>query len=473
MIDTKQQFQFLSTLGRIVENFSLDMQNVARAFVGMETLDRPVERAVNISEIWSEVWEECCMGYNGMDNVVDIYLEGTEAFAVTVKDGKLYKISLSVDGSEVTLGEPQEVIQQFTPVNQDRFTIFRQADGRIRFTSLAATATLNRSGAIDGVDLFDSMSDYDYTKRGMPYLTYWHNGKQLRMGQVDYMWRDGFCYFNTGLFDEDFPFAEDVARSLETDGSFWGVSIGFMPTSEPVLADIGGIKIPVYQAGYQVELSILPEKSAASNLTRISVHRGKAMNDKQREGILKLVGGDKAKADALIAQVDNAAKETNRSIQEKGMITRDAAADPTPAASTVVETPAKKDEVETVIDLTEDLVNQIAETILQSKNFVDIDVRLQELENNAAQQRAAGNAEILSAIAELRTSVEDRLTKLEATDVEKLTQAVADSPSRSKVTLTYRAREQRAEQARTQITNGGTLMSTSALPANGVRQDVV
>jgi len=480
MLDTTS-LPVLDALNRAFKSFLHEADTLIRGMSGQDTL--PANRAMSVFDVYGEVWETLCDGRDGMDTVSDIYLEGSDTFAVAVKEGKLYKVPLTVNGNEVTLGEAIEVVQQFTPAARSKFTsIERQADGRVRWTALASTATLNRDGMIDGTALFDSFEKEIDQGRELPYLTYWHEGEALRMGQADLVWRDGYCYFNTGLFDKDFPFTEEVAHALETDGDYWGVSIGFVPTSDPVLHDIGGIQIPVYTSGYQKELSILPEQRAASNLTSINVQRGKNMNATKRQDVLRLFSNDQTKAEQFTAGVEHAASETNAKIEQAGMVTREAAAQAA-ADATTTEQAKPTNDVETVIEITDELVNQLATAVTQSQWGVDIALRLQDVENGVKVARESSNQPVLDAIAQLRASVEDRLTKLERDDETKLREAVADQPSRSKVTLTYRPSQQRAAspldlaaRAEIELANiaaGGTLMGSTAVAPTGVRHDVV
>ena len=193
------------------------------------------------------------------------------------------------------------------------------------------------------------------------------------------------------------------------------------------------------------------------------------MNATEREDARRLIGDD-AKADEFIKGVEHAAAETNKIIEQKKMITREVTAEPDKPET---ETAKPSAETESVIELTDELVGQIADTILQSKGLVDLELRLQELESNMLTIRESGNKPVLDAIAEMRSSFEERLAKLEQSDVDKVREAVNDAPARSKIRLSYRASEERDTQHANKIMTDGTLFENTARLAVGVRQDVV
>lgn len=274
-------------------------------------------RATSLSlmsdQIWTKVFDSDFYAWP-----IDLYMDGGQIFAIVTKDGKLYQIPVTLDESsqEVTLGEWVQVVDEFVPIPRS-LRVIRQADGRARWVAVASTAVVNRVGEIDAMELFDDMIARA-EKEGYPFLTFYHLDETLKMGECDYLGRDGVVYIASGLFDET-EIGRMAAEGVEADPDYWGISIGFMPTEAPEMVEVmPGVKIPVYKRGIHKELSILPESQAAAWFTTVNCSTEVSrMKKEMREALSKLIGTEAA--DKWAEKVDS----VNRAAEEGNMIRRD------------------------------------------------------------------------------------------------------------------------------------------------------
>lgn len=269
--------------------------------------------------------------------VMDYYTDGAQVYAIAIRDYEevtLWQFPVQMNGADVQVGEPQEVIQSFAPVTRIKTVVFRNAKGQRCWHSVASIPTINRSGQLDSMALYDSMEEYADRTKDLPYLTVWHAEEALRCGQVTLVHRDEMAYVNAGVFD-DTDWGNSVADALERHPEKYGVSIGFLVTEDPIIEIIEGRAVPIFRKGRQVELSILPEDSAASLMTSMNVIRGiNEMNDaKYRESMIDLAGGNAELAERMM----EAAKSVTREVKEKGLVTREAETEvATPAVTEIV-----------------------------------------------------------------------------------------------------------------------------------------
>lgn len=333
------------------------------------------KRAVNIAAIWTAVQQHL----NELGNVdeygdnrasgyvLDIYADEVGVFAIITKnDGKLYKIPATLDDdSQVTLGEEQVVVMDFKEVTARSITVKRQADGRVRWFAMpACTAVLNRSGEIDSRALFDSFVDHIERDGGAyPELDFFHLGERLILGTADWVARDGYSYCASGLFDET-EIGRAAAQALEADPDYWGLSIAYLPTQEPEkLRSADGIEIPVYNAGINRYISLLPEDTAASILTSISTgEEVNRMDKKLKDALKKLTGDDTTLFENIVASVD----DVNRSAA--GMINREQTPAPVKPKAKVA-APAAASAPATPAPVARELSDEDIEAVLASDKF--------------------------------------------------------------------------------------------------------
>lgn len=169
----------------------------------------------------------------GMYWVLDIYAGDGELFAVVANLGKLYRVDLTVTGTDVTAwarwwkSKPHSRrCSRGAPSRCDgRY-------GAYRWTMIAATSVLNRVGEIDSGELFDSFIRHAEETGEYPTLDFYHLGSagaQWEFGEADYLARDGVCYIASGLFDTDKPLGRAAVNAILTSGD-WRHRSSFGPS---------------------------------------------------------------------------------------------------------------------------------------------------------------------------------------------------------------------------------------------------
>jgi len=301
------------------------------------------ERALSLSDMWSQLSVQA-MQMDDWAWLVNTFIDTNNVmFSILAAQGKLYKAAVSIDAKTNTAtlsGRDmwEEVKEEFIPVTQSRFLIQRQIDESYRWFLIAGTTVLNRNGQIDSSKLFDKFVRNADEDKQYPYLTFHHLGKKFKMGEADWLARDGIAFIASGLFDMSTKVAQKMVDAYVADPEYWGSSVGFWSKSPTQLKITQDISIPVYsddKSSWCEEISILPEEQACALLTalRSTKEVEKSMNKQLEEAIRKLAGEDEEAAKEFIAMVDG----VNRTAQEEGMIHR--AAD-TPIADTTPATPA-------------------------------------------------------------------------------------------------------------------------------------
>lgn len=237
-------------------------------------------------------------------------------FALLSQGLELYRSELTLSGDGLELSDWQEVTQEFVP--KTRTQIIRQDDGKARWLSISATATINRVGEIDSRTLFDNFVKHAEETGEYPVRRFFHqDGEKFITGQYDFLARAGNCYVTSGYYNDSF-LAQREIETLEREPGVWGESIGYLPLGEPEIVKIRGLGIPVYQDGINTEISLLPRKDAASLFVRTEVKR--QMGEKQLQALAALAfGGDTEAAQKWIEENPD---EVNRQIDQNGLITR-------------------------------------------------------------------------------------------------------------------------------------------------------
>lgn len=282
----------------------------------------PEERAVSVQDVFFGI-DEMMWTMEGQPWLHDVYFDDDGSlFAIASSGGKLYRYGVQIDADgDVELGEATEVVHDFKPTGRTQTRVFRQADGRWRWVSISATAVLNRVGEIDSRALFDSFVANAEETGEYPFRTFYHQGEQIKYGQADFLFRDGYCLITSGLYDLDGEFAslaKAEIRALQEEPDEWGESIGYVSTAPPELVEVAeGVKIPVYVAGVLREVSLLPENDAASLFTaptRTEVTRMARVE----EALKKLLKNDPEEAERIGELVDS----RNRAVDEEDLVAR-------------------------------------------------------------------------------------------------------------------------------------------------------
>lgn len=381
---------------------------------GLRQLWNLVTRSVFVQRdvaIYAMLYEASDQIYERGFYVMDYYTDGNQMYAIARSENdptKLYQFSVSMSGADVVIGEPTEVAQSFAPVTRSKTKVYRNAQGRRCFISVASTATINRVGEIDSMALYKSFEEHADKTGELPYLTVWHCGEALRCGQSTFVCQDEMLYITGGIFD-DTKLGNGAADALERHADKYGVSIGFEITEDPILERINGKLVPIFTKGRHVETSILDEDSAASLMTSIHVARGlNDMNAKLMASLTDLLGGDTEAAKELATGVE----ERKREIKDAGLITREA------------ETPAAPADIE--IDQ-ESFSAMVIAVLEKSPAITALNAKLDKIVDN--------QAAITRALATL-PALDQRVREVEKTEDEKIEKVVANLPRQTpKVTF--------------------------------------
>lgn len=311
--------------------------------------------------------------------------------------------------------------------------VTRQADGKYRWAGVAATAVINRDGMIDSRALFDSFIERIEKTGEYPLYDVLHLGDDCVIGKCDFVMRDGAVYFASGTFNDD-EFSQACARELARNPEYWGHSISFL-SGKPSEVDIYGISIPVFDAGINSFISVVPRDRAASLFTGVAVQQERGnMTEEQFTQLVKLVGREMA--DKKRTELD----QLNRTIEEAGLILRQSATPTEPKA----EEPKPADAQERAEEPKPAEGEAKTETQPEPENRVD-DPMVQEL-LTAVTALSAQIKDLMTAFGmmqEEQKQIAERMAAVERDDKEKLDAVLADAPETRTAVLT-RARDARA-----------------------------
>lgn len=419
-----------------------------------EILHPRQERAMSMPRLY-EIVDSLLYDMEGWPWLMDVYTDDGILYALTTEEGKLYRYAISIVDEQVALGERVQVMESHPAVmgeERGRTVIRQQPDGRWRWFSVSATSVLNRVGEIDSRALFDSFVAHAGETGEYPVRMFYHQGQAFRTGQADYLARDGYCYVTSGLFD-DTPLAQAEVAARRADPNYWGESIGYLPMEAPDFVEISrDIRIPVYNAGINREISTLPETQAANlfTVTKQEVYR-MSMVGNAWEAFLKLWedAGAEDPEEAARRWLEENADERNRAIEAEGLITRDGDGaegdDPEPETSGEAEgdPEGEPEEVPTEVVLDDEAVDAIVGRMIASGEFVSLAEAVDAMRGELSQ--AINDVRSLrQRVDEVDAGMDKRLVRLERDDDDKRREWQADLPARSQTHVTYRPRERHA-----------------------------
>lgn len=400
-------------------------------FVGVdEEPDEPAELAISMPSIYDAIGYALSVNNQDIEKpyqrLIDCYIDGTSVYAIIGMEGKLYKAPVTVVPGGVTLGELSQVEIDYKPVAQS-FKVVQQADGKYRwFAFPAATAVLNKNGYLNSRELYDNFIKHIQSGEApMPYLTFYHVGDTLVMGQADFVEREEYTLLMSGLFNDD-PLSQCLAKS-----SKWkGTSIGYNcnPDAVQELLINGDIKIPVHTDGILLEVSALAEQDAACIMTAFYSKGVQQMNQATLKKLKELAGDDPA-ALAQVKELSDKVDQTNQEIVDENLVRQaqgDVSAEP-PAnsipepAAPVVDTPVVSPESPAPQEV---LLTDEALQVLASQ------VREGLVADLAAAQTTFQTKldEAVTTLTATLTGLQSRLDVLEQTDQQKVSQALVDMP---------------------------------------------
>lgn len=261
--------------------------------------------------------------------------EDGSMFGVFTLRGKLYRATISVTGSEVVLGDLQEVVVNYNATGQtlaegDIARLARRpairvtrdkATGRYRYVRVISTAILLRGAnlEIDGTELHESFIERAQETGEYPEGCLFHGQPGVKISQADYLWRDGVALWETGLF-EDTDLARAVAESIMEEPEPWGTSIWYDPDRDDPgrIEEVApGVEVIVWTRGTLWRSDWLPERDCAAMYTAAPQVRSKDMAfDKKAKAFLL----ERGIPEALIAEAESHGREINQAAE--GMVTR-------------------------------------------------------------------------------------------------------------------------------------------------------
>jgi hypothetical protein len=424
------------------------------------------ERTIALGQIWSQVSSHI----NALDPedwnlwhwLQDLYYDQGQLFAITISAGRLYRWPVTVDGDNVTVGEPLAVQVQFAESNERESeqrlrqalrggSVVRQAsDGRWIGCSILCTATVNKMGILDSRKLFDSFVSR-FRGDGSEYINLLHlGGEQSRVGMLRHIWREDKLLVGLYEFTPGDPVAEACARTLAADEEgFWGGSIEFQHFGEPLLVEVAeGIKLPTTHDGQLLGYSIARNQDCAAWYTGNLVME-RTMTDKDRAIALEMLGDE-----ALVDELANRLGEANRTlagaityrIQDAGDGIQEPAAkgvlqhglrDLASPDSSIPHPESLVYELEP--EALEQLADQVAQHRTVSGRFEALSQELQTRVSVVLERLEALTADVESRAATLN----ERIAKLEQDDQQRYRQYDLEKPKQPVVKFGVRPRDRR------------------------------
>ena len=404
-----------------------------------------MDRAIALPSIYALVYAQLEIAMQADDTwraLIDVYLDGSDMYAVIGVNGLLYKSALTISGSNVTLGELTQVEIDYKPVSQSIKTT-RQANGQYRwFAFPAATAVLNRSGELDSRELFNNfVARIESGQVEYPFLSFYHVGKQITLGRADYVAVDGYTLLMSGLWDTE-PLAEAVRNAIEKTPDYYGISIGYLyqPETKQKVQVGEGISIPVYTDGILIECSILAERDAACLFTGAYTEGVNRMNKKAKDELEKIVAGDPA-LEAQVAELEAHVDEVNTSTE--GLIRRE---NEETQVAPIVDT-TEVSVIEPVADAGPGIsgapvVDPPAELVMDDEAMQALAERVAGKVSEAFTAELvsmkATNEQTINGLNEQITKLTARIVALETPMAEAVKQAIQDMPRNTRTQIVYR-----------------------------------
>jgi len=269
-------------------------------------------------------------------------------------------------------------------------------------------------------------------------------GELFRVGQTDFMARDGNVLITSGLYYEDNELAEMEIQARKRNPDFWGDSIHFIPLEHPDVEEIGDSSVPVWRTGKIKFVSTVPRSIAASQFVTGEVYQeGKRMlNEMEFDAFVTLMGDESAAKSWLKRNADG----INGLIDDEEIVTRSVEETVEPEAEVEQEQEEPVEEVERVEDQPEsetevevvEIGDEVIETVVQrvadseaiNALFHRLEERLEAVDHAIASLGVLTEKE--------RSKLAVRLEELERDDEDKFVEMLEDMPRKQRVTVGYR-----------------------------------
>lgn len=463
----------VSKAAKTVVNAYKDMEKTPpSSMMEMAGMARAISVDLVFQQLQMALYDQVEMwGYGTVESpgyLVTVYIDNGELYALFNKEGLLRRSLLTLgDNDVVTMGELEDVTQQFTPTQRSQISIKRQADGNYRVFMLAATALINKAGQIDSTALFDDMiqraEDYGF----YPSIDFFHLGEEdesCDFGKIDFLGREGICYLASGVLYQDHELTQRMVPKLEKNPEEWGVSIEYYPLLDSIdFVQLDTIEIPVFLRGLNTRISILPATEACSWFTSVELEEN-TMTDAQKAALKKLLGDDEferrmKKVDGVNGEVNERKLIFRAKAEGEGTVTEpvaeagataDAGASDkttTQNAEQPAETPnVVSAELAPEIELDEEAVAAIAEAVTENATFSTMFTALTDKLTQVLADLSTLQTNFAASQATV-ARMDTRLQGIEQEEQEHQQTVQADTPRRvndAKMRMTYRPRHQRA-----------------------------
>lgn len=333
--------------------------------------------------------------------------------------------------------------------------VIRSGNGQALWLGIVGNAGINRENEIDSRELFDAL-EANFNQDA--FLTFWHEGKALKFGDVHGFFRVNDMAVAYGSLDESTWLGRAAVLRMQEPG--WGFSIHYLG-AYPDREWIDGTPIPIFRYGKLIEISVLPEQAAAHDHTYpLSIVREDSQmplsRSQLRAALLQFAGGDNEDSiDLLLTQLDNTQSVLDQTItRESASAPETAAAQSIPAPETVVatddslqvDTPAVVAETaDTQLDSAPDIVlddsfvNAIAQAVATSiaQAFTPIMQTLTESVQGTQVSVARLQGEVAEQVA-LNQSNAALLEDIQRSDDDRFRQWQNDQPAVRQTTIRYR-----------------------------------
>jgi len=430
----------------IVKTIQAFLEDLKGWLIG-DNPDEPIEQAISMPDIYVAVSEALNVGQDedgapSYMRLIDCYVNEAEIYAVVAIEGKIFKCPVTIVPGGVSLGEMAQVEIAHNPVGQ-AFKVMQQANGQYRwFAFPAATAVLNRNGYLNSRELYDNFIQHINDGAPMPFLTFYHIGEPLVLGQADFVEREEYTLLISGTFN-DSPLAHRLAQSTE----WGGVSIGYYVAPEAIreLRIDETVKIPVHTDGVLKEVSAMQEIDAACLMTVFTSKGVTQMNKNTLKKLEQLAGVDPAALEVVKTLADTIDK-TTQIIENENLVRQEQVVEPPVSQPEIVPVPiAPVNEIvepeapvapEQNYTLTDEAVQAIAERV--RSGFADM---VSSVQQSIEVVRDEYKSFRETTLPEIVAGLQSRLDALEQTDQTKVAQVVADMP-RNTIVVGYRPSQQ-------------------------------
>lgn len=405
------------------------------------------KQSIAFAEIYNQIWNAIYLIDEALGTyswIVDVYLESDDRiFAVISQNGKLFKQHFSLEDDVLLIGDIEEIDLDSVEPNeqQQRTQIYQQKDGRYRWLSIAATTALNKNAELNSKELYDSFIDHINETGEYPILNFYHQ-PNTRLGIADYVARDDNLYILSGTFDNN-EYGIAAAKGIANKEDYWGDSIEFWALEGKWLeVDIEQetVYLPVYTAGINTAVSILPEKDARClGTVHISNNKNQSrglvdMDEKVKEELNVLFDGDEELVDSFAQSADSINQEINET-----MVHQSADIEETETVEEETEDVEETETEDVIVELDETFIDDLLVDLSENESFEQhLETRFEQFSLPIVQRLQTQIENLQNELKQVKQTLQQNQEKLQETEVEQRERWENDLPQ--KTIVSYRAR---------------------------------